>query len=179
MLFPISIMSDKKPPVDIYSWWIDLLVSHNIRFERGFQESESPPIAAIEQTIEAVHLFYERHYFFGMDFSSGSPILYTFLPDQSVELAESERKELCWKLEHDLNSGLGKRDRKKFEKYFVLPLKAGFETRNFDGKEYGGVKVSLPVKNEAIFNRKYLNPEALFEWRSKVFSKLNRFFQQN
>jgi hypothetical protein len=173
-------MSNKTPQVDLYSWWIELLMEHNVRFERGFSDSESEPVAAIEETVEAVHLLYGRHYFFGVESLGDGPILYTFLPGEAVDLDEKARQELCGRLEHELNSELAaKKHKKNFEKYFVLPVRAGFETRKFEDEEYGGVKVSLPVKSEAIFNKKYLNPQAISEWRGKVFSKLNKFFISN
>jgi len=165
---------------DIYSWWIKLLIEHNLSFEKT-DPSKSEAIIAIEKEDDAVHLKYEpREYFFGVDFGNGGPILYTFLPEQGFVLRPENRKSFCGKLEHELNSSFSdKKSKKRFERYFQLPLKTGFETRKFGERKYSGVIVLVPARPESFYGKKGVKPVALEQWRTKVFGKLNKFFRNN
>ncbi len=160
----------------IYSWWLNLLVSHNHHFESARQAMTSDFETAISLNNGIVCLKDShplRYYFFGArQKTADNPdnqrfFLYAFVPE-ITHVIRPELKELfSEELGFMLNSPLAQDT--EFAERFTLPVRVSHDAAGFEGRNYQGIAVKTKMNNN------HLDGAALDCWKKKVFSPFCRF----
>ena len=165
-------MADSKACDEMYSWWVDLLVSYGLKAKNEDPFQPETKVAIAQDNGVICFKYSPRHYFFGVDSENRDIFWYAFLPEIDGFVKPEKRQEFCSKLEQALNH---EKD-KEFNSFFTLPVKVNCSERRFADKNYSGVLVRTNSRQD-LFAKREISQRALKSWRKNIFVPLCKFLE--